>query len=799
MKANEDPSFPVGTRVLFRGVQDRSDLDGVPGIVVDNKVLLTRKLWVKLEDKHHPSGDTVMLVRTWEVEAAPASGKSGEEAMLTRRRMECKAIEDTSFPEGGRVLFRGVKDRPDLEGVPGIVVENLVLVTNTLLVKLGGQKPSLRRNRGDSFTLGTGGSSWPRQVSNIAHEANAGAGAGAGGKAKAHVPSFSPGARVLFRGLQARSDLNGLPGIVVNGVVMDNGRLLLKLEDEHHPSGTTTLCVKPQNLEATDDSDMMRMMRMERAAPSAGPTKVPNTKPTISPRPPSSQEMEETVEGMFAKLAMLVKEGESLEVPNTEPSLPPSPHKGGKAKADAPSFPQGAKVLFRGLQARADLNGLPGIVVDGVVTDNGRLLVKLEDEQHSSGTTTLCVKPQNLEAAAGRGKSAAPSVVPAKLPNMEPTISLPAKQCVLGASPFYPFGNVPAKLLTHLIPLHQENPNVLQLGCGDPRHVLYTLWATEKAGGLAAKQKLSVVCVDSCPSILARNVVLFKLITDGCDRSLIWTIFYSKRINAETMTQLTECASQLLSASDVTASSAAESAEIGAASLQGWHSTALGKAVRFADLATLEAVRAIWGAYARGQVSTKLESAFQKHQDSSRGLVHNSVAITAVKTTLPVMHEPPVYNHAVHSDIHRKYARTGETPCCISGSSSQGGGRPTPAGGKKKGLGKSQGLELRNNLVNPMMLLGPQQAAANHDGSDPTLNFHLALAYITTLPERGGGSGGKGASSGSPPDADDIHKLCFKTFSEWCDAALASMKKGLRVFMFYGDALDFCQVGLYVD
>ncbi|KAJ1396079.1 hypothetical protein B484DRAFT_407437, partial [Ochromonadaceae sp. CCMP2298] len=58
------------------------------------------------------------------------------------------------------------------------------------------------------------------------------------------------------------------------------------------------------------------------------------------------------------------------------------------------------------------------------------------------------------------------------------------------------------------------------MGCGDPRHLMYSVFCAQRAGGMAARQSLSLVMCDVMPSILARNIVLYKLLLDGAEAAV---------------------------------------------------------------------------------------------------------------------------------------------------------------------------------------------------------------------------------------------------------------------------------------
>lgn len=57
---------------------------------------------------------------------------------------------------------------------------------------------------------------------------------------------------------------------------------------------------------------------------------------------------------------------------------------------------------------------------------------------------------------------------------------------------FYPIGNTSAVSLTRDLP-PEEPANILLLGCGDPRNVLYTIFCEPKHGELPALVYISSV------------------------------------------------------------------------------------------------------------------------------------------------------------------------------------------------------------------------------------------------------------------------------------------------------------------
>jgi hypothetical protein len=164
---------------------------------------------------------------------------------------------------------------------------------------------------------------------------------------------------------------------------------------------------------------------------------------------------------------------------------------------------------------------------------------------------------------------------------------------------FYPFGNTPAKSLLQHVSVCQECARLLLLGCGDPRHLLYSVFCAQRAGGMAARQSLSLVMCDIVPSILARNIVLYKLLLDGAEAAVVWSLFYSKLVDKNCLHALLTCAASLLSLGPT---------------LQSWHDTPFGSTIRFCDEGTFLSVRELWAAYARGEITGPKADEFRTFQ-----------------------------------------------------------------------------------------------------------------------------------------------------------------------------------------
>ncbi|KAI6115966.1 hypothetical protein F5141DRAFT_1266072 [Pisolithus sp. B1] len=110
-----------------------------------------------------------------------------------------------------------------------------------------------------------------------------------------------------------------------------------------------------------------------------------------------------------------------------------------------------------------------------------------------------------------------------------------------GRTSFYPLGNTSAVCLTEDLP-PERNADVLLLGCGDPRHILYTVYADASISD--EPRKLDFTCCDIEAAVLARNTLLFTLLADhdGSEdrQTSIWNVFYHMMLDEASLSLLIE-------------------------------------------------------------------------------------------------------------------------------------------------------------------------------------------------------------------------------------------------------------------
>lgn len=312
--------------------------------------------------------------------------------------------------------------------------------------------------------------------------------------------------------------------------------------------------------------------------------------------------------------------------------------------------------------------------------------------------------------------------------------------------------------------------NILLLGCGDPRHILFTAWTLHKAGGLSVLQNLNFVFCDVDPSILARNII-FKLILDNEEKELIWSLFYSKWVDQRCVDLLASCATSLIAIGDI---------------YESWQKSNFGQIISIADKQTFENVHKIWIVYAHGSVSSKKSEQLKSYElHIKEKYIKDSSIYTSALQCSPVCLEAFI-NVKNHSNTAREYILSN---------------RLLPS------------LFLKANCkdlqCNPLMLNSEDQTLNFHYGLDPLCGFHLSLAYIPCLQSFYSSTStsnmGTTKDVSNKIDSNLLYHLCFNQFSQWCSAVHTMLSSSIRndksqtttinqikMFFFAGDAFDCC-------
>ncbi|KAI1381035.1 hypothetical protein F4677DRAFT_462137 [Hypoxylon crocopeplum] len=151
---------------------------------------------------------------------------------------------------------------------------------------------------------------------------------------------------------------------------------------------------------------------------------------------------------------------------------------------------------------------------------------------------------------------------------------------------FYAVGNTPAVSLIQAIPPGVP-VDVLLLGCGDVRNILFTSYASPRA--------MDVTCCDLQQAIIARNVLILSLIVDdkkGQKIQPIWNIHYHFYLDAQSFNLLRSQARKLYQLS---------------ATMETWKKGQYGVKLRFCDSVSLAEARKVWEFYGTERKGLELE------------------------------------------------------------------------------------------------------------------------------------------------------------------------------------------------
>lgn len=302
---------------------------------------------------------------------------------------------------------------------------------------------------------------------------------------------------------------------------------------------------------------------------------------------------------------------------------------------------------------------------------------------------------------------------------------------------YYPIGNTPAVNLLRDLPAFQdqETIRILSLACGDPRNVLFSLWCDQ---GHNAKRSLSFTCCDVEPAVLARNVVLFTLISRGCPSTELWDLFYHFYVSAETLSILRTHASSLVEASG---------------SIERWASSSYGKHIEYVNKATLRELRRYWARYASTEEFPQARTAIKQRSEE----------IGSMNFTTGLRSAGPLWCDAIETMgfVYREFWKTG----VVAGNSDD--------------LSRLSG----KGEVNPMFAVSSAASRdfAVHYGAEPLLGFHLPEAFC-----------GKGHKKGGSVIEQSKRAVAIakSQFKAWCESFAAHNSKGrVRISFFCGEAL----------
>ncbi|KAJ5046777.1 uncharacterized protein L3040_004004 [Drepanopeziza brunnea f. sp. 'multigermtubi'] len=309
---------------------------------------------------------------------------------------------------------------------------------------------------------------------------------------------------------------------------------------------------------------------------------------------------------------------------------------------------------------------------------------------------------------------------------------------------FYPIGNTPAVCLTQDYPL-EENADILLLGCGDVRNILFTTYADASP---------NITCCDVESAIIARNILLFTLLIDdsGQERdSIIWQIYYHLFIDAQAIKTLQSQCAKLLALSE---------------NLDTWHAGKYGKLLKFCDQGSLDLVKERWAAYAisdrtknqQKQYETRFEREIMEVKEKIREASANGQRnTTGMRSAAPATME--AFPGACDAwDHFWEHGSTDRNPSKLAGD--------------------------RN--ANPTFARLDRDTFSLHYGTDPHLGFPLATAYVPLTK----GSPLAPAATGRT-DSDKVTDAARNSFRAWSEK-FRERSQHLTLRFCVGDVIALC-------
>ena len=346
---------------------------------------------------------------------------------------------------------------------------------------------------------------------------------------------------------------------------------------------------------------------------------------------------------------------------------------------------------------------------------------------------------------------------------------------------FYPLGNTPALCLTQDL-LPEQKANLLLLGCGDVRNILFTCYADGGSSnlhrsckeafvnGIQSLARLTLPAVTMQRQCLvrskktvtlaglmtrvARNILVFTLILDYADGSKdlsIWNIYYHLFLDKEDLVLLSHQGQKLQSL---------------AGSLESWHGSEYGRSLRLCDEGTLVRIRKFWVTNSSSDLNEEATGSGDRKQPQdwlqcardmqAARFGRDGGNLTGFRSAGPISIEsmkdlPILFKH------FWEHGTTDQDPTTLS----------------------------RTGFTNPMFAGCVADALTVHYGTDPLLGFHLATAYASLTPD----SPLKTIVGSNQSKVVAAARLQFRN---WSASFRERAQKSLMIRFFNGEALAFC-------
>ncbi|CAD0107439.1 unnamed protein product [Aureobasidium uvarum] len=293
---------------------------------------------------------------------------------------------------------------------------------------------------------------------------------------------------------------------------------------------------------------------------------------------------------------------------------------------------------------------------------------------------------------------------------------------------FYPIRNTPAvNLLRDHVP-GVDSVEILAIGCGDVRNILFTIWSEQRRAC-----KLNFTACDFDAAVLA--------ITHDPTSELIerlWRIYYHFYVTSTDLTFVQQHCNQLVTAAE---------------SISKWNDSSFGSSFKFSGVASLFEVRRIWALYAQSRTT--------QEDDEVRQAIKS--VYDRNKTVLPISGVRHAGAHGASGlftlgDAYNAFWRTG----VVAGNDQDVSALCSDNGGR----------------VNPLMSVSQSDHFDVFNTTDPLVGFHLAEVFDRP--------------QSSDATTDFLARLAKSQFSEWCQSfASCVASSSVNIMHHCGDAVNF--------
>lgn len=348
----------------------------------------------------------------------------------------------------------------------------------------------------------------------------------------------------------------------------------------------------------------------------------------------------------------------------------------------------------------------------------------------------------------------------------------------------YPIGNTPAANLLRDVRPGNEPVEILAIGCGDVRNILFTLWSQKRDGC-----KLNFTACDLDPAVLGKHVFFLSRVrrssvqrhhySRNCshvsvprlrdqpdlERSLtlsiarnvflltaiprnpsseeierLWRMYYHLYVPSADILFVQQHCRKLLTASE---------------SLITWNDSPFGSSLKFSTEAGLSEVRRIW--------SLNAETRTKQDDDKTRQTIKSMYDRYATAEDIMLNGTRSAGAHGILAsllvtDAYHEYWKTG----VVAGNDQDISALVRENGGR----------------ANPLIFVSSSGAFNMHYGSDPLLGFHLAEALDS--------------HQTTEATLNSFARIAKSQFSGWCHEFVSGVaSRSLNIMHHCGDALNF--------